>query len=294
MRKHFKILSADEAVALIPDDVTLVTGGFVGASHPEALTAALERRFLASSKPTGLTLTYAAGQGDGKDRGLNHLAYEKMVRRVIGGHWSLAPKLGKLAIEGKTQAYNFPQGVMCQLFRDIAAGRPGCITHIGLETFADPQLDGGRLNDITPPGLVERVQLGNKTWLWYKSFDIHVGLIRAAAADPFGNLIMDQEVMIGEVLPIAQAVHNRGGLLIAQVGRLLDEPVPPQMVRVPGVMVDVVVHCQTHEQDLTFAEASNPGYYTAQSKGNDPWANLEPLPMDERRIIAARACEVGS
>lgn len=290
MRKHFKTLTADQAVALIPDGITLVTGGFVGAAHPEALTAALERRFLATSKPQGLTLTYAAGQGDGKNRGLNHLAHEKMIKRVIGGHWSLAPKLGKLAVDGKIEAYNFPQGVMCQLFRDIAAGRPGCITHIGLDTFADPKVDGGRLNSITPRALVERVELGGKTWLWYQSFDIHVGLVRATAADPLGNLVMSQEVMIGEILPIAQAVHNSGGLLIAQVGKLLDEPVSPQLARVPGIMVDVVVVCEDHEQDQTFAEPSNPGYYSASSHNANAWASLKPLPMDERRIIAARAC----
>lgn len=291
MRKHFKICSAKEAVAHIPSDCTIVTGGFVGAAHPEALTSALEQRFLETGQPRNLTLTYAAGQGDGQSRGLNHLAHAGLVQRVIGGHWSLAPKLGKLAIEGKIQAYNFPQGVMCQLYRDIAAGRPGCITHIGLDTFADPIHDAGVLNDITPRELVDRVELGGKTWLWYKAFPIHVGFIRATAADSLGNLIMDEEVYIGEVLPIAQAVHNQGGILIAQVKRLIDGPVPPHHVRVPGIMVDYIVVSQGSEHDQTFSETSNPGYYTAGAKGEYPWAKLEPLPLDERKIIASRACD---
>lgn len=291
MRKRFKVCTADQAVAHIPDHATIATGGFVGAAHPEALTAALEKRFVETNSPTGLTLTYAAGQGDGQSRGLNHMAHTGLIHRVVGGHWSLAPKLGKLAIEGKIQAYNFPQGVMCQLFRDIAAGRPGCITHIGLDTFADPIHDAGVLNDITPRELVERIELGGKPWLWYKSFPINVGLIRATACDPLGNLIMDEEVNVGEVLPIAQAAHNHGGIVIAQVQRLLDEPVPPHHVRVPGVMVDYVVVSEGNEHDQTFAEVHNPGYYTAGGKGQNPWAKLKPMALDERKIIAARACD---
>ena len=286
------LCDSDHAASLIEDGQTVACGGFVGAAHPEALTAAIERRFRSSNGPRNLTLVYGAGQGDGKTRGLNHLAHEGLVRRVIGGHWGLAPGLGKMAIAGTIEAYNFPQGVICQLFRDIAAGRPGCITHVGLGTFIDPANRGGRINDETHEELVSRIELDGKTWLLYRSFPIHVGLIRATAADPFGNLIMDEEAVIGEVLPIAQAAHNCGGKVIAQVRRILDHPAPPNQVKVPGILVDHVVVAEEADHSQTFAESLNPTYFSSRPSGiARHHLESEKLPLGIRRIIAARACD---
>jgi len=291
-----KLCSADDAAGLVADGAAVVSGGFVGAAHPEALTAALERRFLATGHPRGLTLLYAAGQGDGGARGLNHLAHAGLLRRVIGGHWGLCPRLGALALANEIEAYNFPQGVICQLFRDIAAGRPGCITHVGLGTFIDPAHDGGRLNPRTTEPLVERVQLGGKTWLWYKSLPLDVALIRATAADPSGGLVMYEEAIIGEVLAIAQAVKNSGGIVIAQVKRLLHDPAAPQDVRVPGILVDRVVLAAAGEHDQTFGEPLNASYTAPPPGASDaaddmPAAWSTPMPLDERRIIACRGCD---
>ena len=293
-----KLCSADDAVMQIRNGMTVACGGFVGAGHPESLTAALERRFLSQHGPRDLTLVYAAGQGDGKTRGLNHLAHPGLLRRVIGGHWGLCPQLGQLALAGEIEAYNFPQGVICHLFRDIAAGRPGCITQVGFGTFIDPAHGGGRLNAKTTEEMVERVTLRGKFWLLYHAFPIHVGLIRATAADRFGNLVMDEEAVIGDVLPIAQAAHNQGGIVIAQVKRILETPAPPQQVRVPGRLVTHIVLAEEHEHWQTFAEPYNPAFCAAadtvplRQSGSTPSKIDRPhAPIDARRIIAIRACD---
>ena len=285
MRAPARITTAREAVAAVPSGATVAVSGFVGAGHPEMLTHALEQRFFETNAPRDLTLYYCAGQGDRLARGLNHLAHPGLLKRVIGGHWNLAPKLGNLALTNEIEAYNLPQGVLSVLLREIAAKRPGVFTKIGLNTFMDPRNGGGRMNACTTESLVELVSLDGEEWLRYRSVPVHVGLIRATHADARGNLSMEKEGLIGEVLSIAQAARNHGGIVIAQVESVVDRILDPKAVRVPGILVDFIVDSAGEMHDQTFGEVFNEAFVTSA----DDVGGMEPIGFSERKIIGSRA-----
>jgi propionate CoA-transferase len=286
-----KVVTAAEAVQLVRDGDTLATGGFVGIGFAENLAVALEQRYLAQAAPRGLTLVYAAGQGDGKTRGLNHLGHEGLVARVIGGHWGLVPALGKLAVENRIEAWNLPQGVISHLFRDIAAGKPGHLSKVGLSTFVDPRHGGGCINPRTAALAAQPVRLmplDGEDYLFYKAMPIDVAFIRATTADPEGNLTMEREALTLESLAIATAAHNSGGIVIAQVERLADvHTLPAREVKVPGVLVDCVVVAEKPEyHHQTFAEPYSPAF---AGELRVPAAQVAPMPAGKRKVIARRA-----
>lgn len=285
MRPELRFHSAGEAVSRIPSGSTVAVGGFIGAAHPEALTAALEEIFLKTGKPRDLTLYYCAGQGDRGERGLNHFGQPGLVKRIVGGHWNLAPKLGALAMSGQVEAYNLPQGVLSCLLRETAAGRPGLFTKVGLDTFVDPVHGGGRLNPRTVEDLVARIDISGETYLHYRPIPIDVGLIRATRADRRGNLTMEREGIVGEVLPIAQAAKRSGGIVIAQVEEVVDSIDDPKSVRVPGVLVDSVVVGPPGSHDQTFSERYRDDFV----RRSPATIELEAMPDGDRKRIAQRA-----
>ncbi len=279
-------MSAREACRLIRDGGTLLlTGSGGGIMDAEHCYAALEECFLETGRPRELCLVHITGIGDGASKGLNHFAHDGMVRRVIGGHWGWSPTLVRMAQEEKIEAYNLPQGVLSLLTREIAGGRSGLVTTVGLNTFIDPRLEGGRLNRSAAEGLVELIQLDGQDRLFYRSFPIDAVILRGTTADEEGSITVEQEAANLDILSAALAAHNSGGKVIAQVKRLAARgSLPARMVKVPGFLVDAVVvdpgQWQTYEGEY------NPSF---SGELRTPLGAIDPLPLDVRTIVARRA-----
>jgi propionate CoA-transferase len=281
-----KVVSADEAVAIIRSGDMVATSGFVGVGTPDAIFAALEKRFLADAEPRDLGLLFAAAPGDGKDRGLNRLAHPGLIGRAVGGHWSLVPKLGRMAADNLIEAWNLPLGCVSQLFRETAGRRPGLLSRVGLGTFVDPRQGGGKLNSISTRDLVRVMEIDGREWLFYDAVPVDVAIIRGTTADPDGNISMEREALILDNLAIAMAAKASKGFVIAQVERLAAaDALPAKQVVVPGALVDCVVLAPPEHHVQTYATAFSPGF---SGQLRVPMDRIPSLPLDERKIIARR------
>jgi len=285
--KKSKVITSAEAASLLKNGDTVATGGFVGNGFAEELAVAIEKHFLETGTPQNLTLMYAAGQGDGKTRGLNHFGHDGMVAKVIGGHWGLVPSLQKLAVENKIIAYNLPQGIISTMFRDIAAKKPRTISTVGLGTFVDPRNGGGKINSITTEDIVELMHFDGEEYLAYKTHSVDIALLRGTTADTDGNITMEKEALTLEVLAIAMAVRNSGGTVIVQVERVAEKgSLNCRDVKIPGIFVDYVVVSKPENHWQTFGEQYNPSY---SGEVRVPVDSLQPMVMSDRKIIARRA-----
>lgn len=282
-----KIIPVEDAVSVVQDGDVLATSGYGGHGMPEQLLVALEKRFLETARPKGLTLIHATGQGDAKDKGLNRLAHEGLLQRVIGGYFGLTPKISQLVQENKIQAYNLPEGVITHQYRDIAAGKPGTLSRVGLGTFVDPRLEGGKMNPVTVEDIVELMTVNGKEYLFYKTFPINVVFIRATTADPDGNVTMEKEALVLENLALAMAARNSHGYVICQVERVAAEgSLDSRHVRLPGVLVDAVVIAEPQYHTQTYSTTYNPAL---SGEVRIPIETLPPLPLDDKKVIARRA-----
>ena len=279
-------ITPEQAAALLQDRQMLIVGGNGGTGVAEPILAAIEARFTSGRGPHDLTLFHITGIGAVMEKGLCHLAHPGLVRRVIGGNYGMQVPFMRLIRDNVIEAYNFPQGVMSQLCRAMAAKQPGIVTHVGLKTYMDPRLGGGRMNGRTTADLVELAQFAGQDWLFYHVPGApDVAIIRGTSADEDGYVSMEHEATTREDLSIAQAVHNAGGIVICQVKRLVRRgTIHPQMVKIPGFLIDhFVVEPQQMQTYTTLYDPSRAGETRA------PASHVTPDPMSLRRIIARRA-----
>lgn len=288
-----KLMSADEAVKLVNTGDTLIMTGFVG-TYPEELDLKLEERFLASGQPRDLTVLFSAGQGDGKTRAINHLAHEGLLKRIIGAHFNFLPRVGSLVMDNKIEAYCFPQGALLQLFRGMSARQPGVITQTGLKTFADPRVEGGKMNAKTKTAedLVKIIQVNGREYMHYLPVKVNVAFIRGTTADENGNISMEKEFTFTEAYSVALATKSQGGKVIAQVERLAAAgTIHPHQIKVPGALVDAVVVAKPENHHQSNDTAYEPAFTGELRRPMDSIAVME---LNERKVIARRgAFELG-
>lgn len=285
-----QFVNAKEAAYMIPDGITLGSNGFMGTAFPEEIAMELENRFLESGKPNGLTVYFCAAQGDNLQKGLQHFAHEGMLRRTIGGHYGMARKIGEMVVKNQIEAYDFPQGVLAHLLRITASHQPGELTRVGLGTFVDPRLAGGKMNDRTQSkeDLVQLVQLNGEDYLFYKSVPIDCALIAGTYADEDGNISFEREGVKGEALAMAMACKNSGGKVFVQVqGVVKSGSLDPRKVEIPGALVDVVVLAS----DLKYCMQNwntqyNPGF---SGEHRVSTKQLPAVPLGNKKIICRRA-----
>lgn len=283
-----QIISAAEAAEWVQDHDTIVTSGFVASHMPESLNKALEQRFLSTGHPAGLTLLYAAAQGNRDGSGADHFAHEGMLKRVIGGHFNMVPSLVQMINEDKVEAYNLPQGTLAQLFRDIAAHRPGTLTHVGLGTFVDPRIEGGRLNTRTTEQIVSLVDIMGEEKLLYHAHKVDIAFIRGTFADENGNVTLEHEACTCAATSIAQAAKNSGGKVVVQVERIVKNgSLDPKLVKIPGICVDALVLCEDPADQAQSQGCDYDGSFTGEFRV--PLTADEPLAMSMKKIIARRA-----
>ena len=283
-----KIISLEQAVSMIPDGATVGIGGFIGSGHPQEFSVGIEESFLKSGHPRDLTIMFSAGIGDGTDAlGLNKIGYEGLLKRIIGGHWGLIPKLQRLVFENKVEGYNLPLGTISLMFREIAGHRPGVITKIGLKTFIDPRLEGAKMNERTKEDLVELIEMDGEEWLRYKSFPVNVALIRATYCDEEGKATMEKEAATLDSLSIAQAAKNSGGIVLLQVEKVVKNgTLDPRKVKIPGIYVDGIVVSRPENHWQTYAGQYNPAL---SGEVKVPVDSIPPMKLNERKVICRRA-----
>ena len=282
-----KLITAREAAEMIQDGDAIICATFGASGVPEDIYMELEKRFLETGEPKNLVLFHAAGQGNRDGSSSDHFAHEGMLKKVIAGHYNMAPNLGQMIIDNKIEGYNLPQGVISQMFRDIAGHKIGTLTHVGLNTYVDPRVEGGKLNSITKEDIVELVNICGEERLLYKPVPINVAFIRGTYADEAGNISLQKEVTPLDATSMAQATRNSGGLVIVQVEKVVKAgSLDPKLVKIPGIYVDAVVVSKPEEHEQCFGCAYDP---TLTGEATAPEGAAKAVALSAKKIIGRRA-----
>jgi len=288
MKANF--VSAAQAADLVHDGATICTVGMTIVGAAESILKALEAKFLAGGSPKDLTLVHSAGQCD-REGGIQRFAHLGMLKRIIGGHWGLAPRIMDMIVADQIEAYNLPQGQLAQLCRSMACGLPGKMSKVGLGTYIDPRVEGGKMNARTQAlaDIVDVIGYGGEEYLFYKAIPLDFTIIRGTTADELGNISFEEEAMKLEVIGAVLAAKRFGGKVIAQVKRTAKAgTLHPQKVVVPGFFVDAIVVCQNPELD----HRQSSSFFFDPSLSGDlmlPEAAIDPLALTVRKVIGRRA-----
>lgn len=288
-----KVMTLEEAAQLIRDGDTITVTSSSGLLVPDKMLEVIGKRYVQTKSPSDLTVVLPIAVGDSAGlAGLEHMAHEGMIKRLVGGSYVVGGrnanlKINQMIFDNEVEAYNFPQGVLMHLMRDIAAKKPGVITKVGLGSFVDPEYGGGKLNERTKEDLVRHIKIEDEDYLLYKSFPINVAIVRATTADEHGNLSFEKEAAYLGVLHQAMAAHNSGGIVIAQVERVVKgDTIPLHNVKVPGLLVDAVV-VATDQQQCT--QTSYDPVLSGEIKVPNSYILPEEEPLSAKKIIARRA-----
>jgi propionate CoA-transferase len=247
------VIEAAAAAAMIADDATVGLDGFTMMGVADEVYAAIQSSYLNTGTPSRLTVVHPAGQSN-REAGIERFAEPGLMKRIIGSHWGLAPRLGTLINDDGVEGVCLPQGQLSNLLRAVAGGRPGTLSRVGLGTFVDPDLDGGRVNAsaraaTAADAFVEHVRVGSEDYLLYKTFPIDVAILRASAVDASGNASQLGEVSGLDALALAQAARNSGGIVICQTREIVaDGTIPARDVTVPANLIDYIVVTTDPEQ----------------------------------------------
>ena len=284
------VLTGSEAAQLIPDSAVVTVSSSSGLGCPDAVLEAIGQRFAETGAPANLTALHPIAAGDMYGiRGIDHLCRPGQLRRVLAGSYPSGgskldpPLIRQLIHSDQIQAHNIPSGVLFQMHRAASTGQPGVLTEVGLGTYADPRLEGAKMNAVTQD-FVQLMQVGGNDYLFYPAVNVDVAIIRATTADPYGNLSYEEECGTLGALDQAYAAHNSGGIVVAQVKRLSDTQLPTQAVHVPGVLIDAIVVAP--DQMQTTQTVYDPALSGEVHRDLD---EIEPVEFGLEKVIARRA-----